>query len=208
MGDEEQLGYGHGGELCRGVLVGGEEEEAGGLAPSRSYDIRWSSRVKSGGSQGQGPPGTSRWRRVRQDTGQVGEGVRGGNLLEEGRALKCEGGDQVGGGGGEEGQEGEEAGHSGPPVALLGAEEVVVDVDPGNSCDSRQSSRGQSGDSRGQALPRTNKAVLEVEQGTGGWVGGLLEDKRLAQVGEDGEQVELDDGVGVGELREEADVGV
>ena len=73
--------------------VEGDEEEAGGLAPSRSYDIRWSSRVKSGGSQGQGPPGTSRWRRVRQDTGQVGEGVRGGSLLEEGRALKCEGGD-------------------------------------------------------------------------------------------------------------------
>ena len=93
VGDEEQLGYGHGGELCRGVLVEGEEEEAGGLAPSRSYDIRWSSRVKSGGSQGQGPPGTSRWRRVRQDTGQVGEGVQGGNLLEELRALKCEGGD-------------------------------------------------------------------------------------------------------------------
>ena len=168
MGDEERLGYGHGGELCRGVLVEGDEEEAVGLAPSRSCDTRWSSRVKSGGSQGQGPPGTSRWRRVRQDTGQVGEWVQGGNLLKEGRALKCEGGDQVGGGGGEEGQEGEEAGHSGPPVALLGAEEVVVDVDPGNSCDSRQSSRGQSGDSRGQALPRTNKAVLEVEQGTGG----------------------------------------
>ena len=60
-------------------------------------------------------------------------------------------------------------GHSGPPEALPGVEEVVVvDVDPGNSCDIRQSSRGQSGDSRGQALPRTNKAVLEVEQGTGG----------------------------------------
>ena len=44
----------------------------------------------------------------------------------------------------------------------------MVDVDPGNSCDIRQSSRGQSGDSRGQELPRTNKAVLEVEQGTGG----------------------------------------
>ena len=100
-------------------------------------------------------------------------------------------------------------GHSGPPLALLGEEEVVVvDVDPGNSCDSRQSSRGQSGDSRGQALPRTNKVVLEVEQGTGGWVGGLLEDKRLAHVGEDGEELELDDGVGVGELRGEADVGV
>ena len=90
-------------------------------------------------------------------------------------------------------------GHSGPPGALPGVEEVVVvDVDPGNSCDSRQSSRGQSGDSRGQALPRTNKAVLEVEQGTGGWVGGLLEDKRLAHVGEDGLEVELDDGADVG----------
>ena len=126
--------------------------------------------------------------------------MRGGNLMGEGRALKCEGGGQARGGGGGEGQEGEEEGHSGPPGALLGEEEVVVDVDPGNSCDSRQSSRGQSGDSRGQALPRTNKAVSGVEQGTGGWVGGLLVDKRLVHVGEDG--VELDDGVGVGELRE------
>ena len=76
---------------------------------------------------------------------------------------------------GDDEEEGEEE-HSGPPEALLG-EELDDGGDPGNSCDTHQSNRGQSVGNRGLALPRTNKRGQGGGQGIDVWAGWVQEDK-------------------------------
>ena len=113
---------------------------------------------------------------MRQGTGQVEEEVQGGRLLEncEGGALVGVGGDEAGDNE-EEGEEEEEE-HSGPPEELLG-EELDDGGDPGNSCDTHQSNRGQSVGNQGLALPRTNKRGQWGGQGIDVWAGWVQEDK-------------------------------